>query len=599
MRHRHYYGPSGPADIRVLRWLVPYLLKRPKRVVLALICLVFAKGANVMIPLLLKYVIDELEQAKTLSTEQVLLAIPVFLIICYGLFRFLAVFFGELRDAFFSRVAEGTLTEIGLKIFGHLHRLDLEYHLTRKTGGISRDIERGTSAISFLLRSIVFSVVPILLEVSLVTVILLVAFDYRIAGIALFSIVTYISFSVVLTHWRTKFVRKANEIDSQANTRAIDSLLNYETVKYFNNEAFEADHYSKKLLEREDAKVKNHLSLATLNTVQIAIISVAMTAMLWLAAQDVVADKLTLGDFAMLNAYMIQVFIPLNIMGFIYREMKRALADFEAMFKILDIKPKIEDSPNAIAFETEEESIVLESVDFAYHAERPILKQVSLVVPSRKRVAIVGHSGSGKSTIARLLYRFYDPNGGVIKIGGQDIRNYQLDDLRRAIGIVPQDTVLFNDTIYNNIAYGRPGATEEQINEAIDMAYLRGFIDSLPEGVNTVVGERGLKVSGGEKQRIAIARTILKRPKILIFDEATSSLDSASEQAIMVAIDQLAAQHTTIIVAHRLSTIQNADMIIVLDDGVVVEQGDHHALLAEQSYYYNLWSLQQSVDAAS
>lgn len=595
MHDRRYTVPTGPVDIRALKLLFPYLLSRPKRVAIALSCLILAKLANVFVPMILKYIIDSLTQLQKLPAEQALAMTPIVLILIYGFFRFATVLFGELRDAVFCRVSEGILSEIGVKVFKHLHALDLEYHLTRKTGGLSRDIERGTNAISFLLRSLIFSIIPIVLEVGMVTIILIINFSVSIGLIAIGSIVAYIAYSVVVTQWRTQYVRVANEIDSAANTRAIDSLLNYETVKYFNNERYETDFYQNKLKEREEAKVKNYFGLFVLNCGQAAIIALGITSILWFSAQDVATNQLTIGDFAMLNAYMIQVFIPLGAMGFIYREMRRALADFEAMFKITELKPGVSDRDDVQPLpDSLDKSIAFDKVSFSYRQGVQALNNISFTIPEKSRVAVVGPSGAGKSTLARLIYRFYEPQSGQISIGGMPLNAISLESYRQAIGVVPQDTVLFHDSIYKNIQYGRPSASRSEVEQAADMANLTAFIDKLPDGYDTVVGERGLKISGGEKQRVAIARAILKQPDILVFDEATSSLDSESEQAIMASFNQLAKSHTTLIIAHRLSTIQNADLILVLSNGEIVEQGSHNELLSKQGLYKTLWDYQQA-----
>ncbi|MCP5019446.1 MAG: ABC transporter ATP-binding protein/permease [Ketobacter sp.] len=575
-------------DWRVLAKLVPYLWLFRIRVGFALVLLIIAKLANVGVPVSLKYIVDSLD--KSLAVQAV--AVPVAMVFAYGILRFSSVLFGELRDAVFGRVAERTLSRLGLTVFEHLHRLDLEYHLSRKTGGLSRDIERGTSGVSFLLRSLVFSVVPILVEVALVIAIFALQFDLIFVWITLFAVVVYIGFSVVVTNWRTEFVRAANMKDNQANTRAIDSLLNYETVKYFNNEHYESKLYAANLLEREQAKVTNHLSLAALNSGQALIIASSIAVMMLIAAYQVQDGLMTLGDLAMINALMIQVFIPLNALGFVYREMKRALADVEGMFDILDLTPAIQDSDHAESLPVGADGIRFDNVSFSYHPDRPILKNVSFTVPAGKKVAIVGPSGAGKSTIARLLFRFYEANEGDIYIGDHAVRDLTQDSLRAAIGVVPQDTVLFNDTLQENIRYGRPDASEQEILDASQHAMLSAFIEKLPKGYNTLVGERGLKVSGGEKQRIAIARTLLKRPRIFLFDESTSSLDSRTEQAINQSLQKIARDHTTLMIAHRLSTVVDCDEIIVLEEGEIVERGSHDDLLKQSGRYQDMWRVQ-------
>lgn len=524
---------------------------------------------------------------------------PFLLLLTYGFLRFSTVFFGELRDAVFGRVSEGTLSRIGLRLFRHLHKLDLEFHLSRKTGGLSRDMERGISGISFLLRSIVFSVVPIMIEVLMVVVIMTIYFDFWFSLITLTVVALYVSFSMVVTNWRTEYVRTANIKDSEANTKAIDSLLNYETVKYFNNEEFEATRYLGSLKLREEAKVKNHLSLASLNTGQSLIIAVGVTSVMSLAAYRVTEGEMTLGDLAMVNAYLIQVFIPLNILGFIYREIRRALADVEAMFELMTLAPSIHNKDGAVNLSQGDDGIEFKNVCFAYHDERAILKGVSFRVNPGEKVAIVGPSGAGKSTISRLLFRFYDVNDGAVSVGGVDVRDLTLESLRQAIGVVPQDTVLFNDTIRSNIQYGCPSAALDLLEQATRVAKLDQFIESLPSGYETRVGERGLKISGGEKQRVAIARAILKDARILVFDEATSSLDSRTERAILESLSDLSKRHTTLVIAHRLSTIVDADSIIFLDSGEIKERGTHQELLNKKGAYYHLWQIQQRTDEES
>ena len=506
--------------------------------------------------------------------------------------RFGSVFLGEIRDALFSRVTERAMRKVGLRVFKHLHSLELAFHLDRATGGISRDIERGTNGISFLMRFLMFNIVPTLVEIFSVAIIFAIAFSYWYAIITLLAVVIYIAFTIVTTEWRNRFVREANQADSSTNTRAIDSLLNYETVKYFNNEKYEADTYDKFLADWETAKLKNRMSLLTLNSGQAFIIAGAMTVMMIMAAQSVINKEMTIGDLAMINAYMIQLFIPLNFLGFVYREIRRSLTDIENMLALLKRDANIVDVPSAPDLRVNKGDIVWHDVEFAYNADRPILQKLNLIIPAGSRVAIVGSSGAGKSTIARLLYRFYDINKGSIEIDGQNIQQISQESLRRAIAIVPQDTVLFNTSIRENIAYGNTQATDEQINRAIKMAHLEKFIASLPDGDKTLVGERGLKVSGGEKQRIAIARVLLKNSPILIFDEATSALDSHSEAAIVDAMHEVAEGKTTLVIAHRLSTIVDADKIIVLDQGVVVEEGNHNQLLALQGRYAQMWAMQ-------
>ncbi len=578
-------------DWRALPILLPYLLEFRGRVLLALAFLLLAKLASVGLPILLKHIVDSLDASRLPAGE--LLVLPLALLLAYGLLRFGMVLFGELRDLVFGRVTERAMRRISLMVFRHLHRLDLDFHLSRRTGGLSRDIERGVGGISFLMNFMLFNIVPTLLEITLIAVILLVNYDAWFAAITFGASTLYIAFSVWITEWRTAYVREANKLDSSANTHAIDTLLNYETVKYFNNEEWEASQYDRHLQSWETALRKSRLSLTSLNAGQAAIIAVAITSMMWLAAEHVVSGHMTLGDLVLVNAYMIQMFLPLNFLGFVYREVKRSLADIARMFRLLDARPAVVDAPDAKPLNPHPARVRFVNVSFGYRPDRPILRNVSLEIDPGKKLAVVGASGAGKSTLARLLFRFYDVSDGHIEINGQDIRGVTQDSLRQVIGVVPQDTVLFNDTIYYNIAYGRPDADREAVERAVRMAHLDGFIARLPDGYDTKVGERGLKVSGGEKQRIAIARTILKNPSILIFDEATSSLDSVAEQAILQALREIAQHHTTLVIAHRLSTIVDADSILVLEQGTVVEQGTHGELLQAGGRYANLWRLQQ------
>ncbi|MBU2277326.1 MAG: ABC transporter ATP-binding protein/permease [Gammaproteobacteria bacterium] len=573
---------------QTIQYMWPYLWAFKGRILLAVLALVAAKGTTLLLPYALKLIVDGLDRSL-----QPTITLPLLLIIGYGLLRFGTVFFGEIRDALFSRVTEHAMRKIGLRVFQHLHQLELAFHLDRNTGGISRDIERGTNGLSFLMRFLMFNIVPTLLEIVLVAAIFWGLFSFWYALITAVTVSFYIWFTVAITEWRNKFIREANQADSATNSRAVDSLLNYETVKYFNNEQYEAKIYDDFLAKWETAKLKNRMSLLTLNSGQALIIASAITLMMWLAANGVLDKELTLGDLAMVNAYMIQLFIPLNFLGFVYREIRRALTDLENMLGLLQRKASIVDAPEARALQLKHASIEFRDVSFGYQSERTILQQFNLKIIPGQKVAVVGSSGAGKSTLARLLYRFYDINSGQILVDGQDIRDLTLDSLRQAIAIVPQDTVLFNSSIRDNIAYGNPAALPEEIDQAIDLAHLRQFIQSLPQGDATLVGERGLKVSGGEKQRIAIARVLLKKSPILIFDEATSALDSRSESAILTAMREVATGHTSLVIAHRLSTVVDADLIVVLQQGKVVEQGSHLQLLAKGGYYAELWALQQ------
>ena len=588
MRPTLYFdGPIDKLNWQVLKLLWPYLLEFKGRVVLALACLVVAKMASVGLPFVLKHLVDTLSEA---SSEQII-AVPIALVLAYGSLRLLNTVISEVRDTLFGRVTERAIRRLGLSVFDHLHRLDLAFHLERRTGGLSRDIERGTSGVSFLMRFMVFNIVPTLLEIALVVGILLYNYGWAFAIITLSAVVAYILFSIFATEWRTGFVREAAMADSQSNTRAIDSLLNYETVKYFNNEAYESEQYDQALERWEVAKRKNRLSLFALNAGQALIISLAMTLMLALAASQVSQGAMTIGDFVLINAFMMQLFMPLNFLGFVYREIRGALANIERMFSLLDRVPKIEDAHDAKSPQITLGSLRFEGVSFRY-GDRPILSDVSFEIPAGHKVAIVGDSGAGKSTIVKLLFRFYEAQQGVITIDGHDTKALTQHALRSAIAIVPQDTVLFNDSLLENIRYGLPGASDEQVKEAIELAHLSHFVSQLSEGWHTKVGERGLKLSGGEKQRVAIARAILKGSPLLVFDEATSSLDSHSEQAILNALKEMAKGHTSLVIAHRLSTVVDADQILVLSQGKIVERGDHQSLLAANGLYKKLWTVQ-------
>ena len=576
-----------------IQTLWPYITKFKGRVLIAILALVGAKGATLLMPWALKEIIDSVD--KSINP---LLLVPTLLLVMYGALRFASVFLGEVRDAVFSRVTEHAMRDIGLKVFKHLHSLDLAFHLDRQTGGISRDIERGTSGLSFLMRFLMFNIVPTLFEIMTVAIIFGTLFSIWFALITLLAVVIYIFFTVTVTQWRNRFIRESNAADNQSNTRAIDSLLNYETVKYFNNEQHEAQTYDTFLATWEQARLKNRLSLLALNSGQALIIACAITALMWLGANEVVTGELTIGELVMINAYMIQLFLPLNFLGFVYREIRRALTDLENMLGLLNTSPKVADSETAQPLALKNGAISFENVSFSYDSKRPILKNVSFHVNPGAKVAVVGASGAGKSSLARLLYRFYELSSGAIRIDNQAINTVTLASLRKAIAIVPQDTVLFNTSIRENIHYGRPSASEDEVNKAINMAHLTDFINSLDKGDKTLVGERGLKVSGGEKQRIAIARAILKQSPILIFDEATSALDSQSEQAILNAMREVASNHTSIVIAHRLSTITDADTIIVLKAGEVVEQGKHDELLMQNGEYAHMWALQQKQSKA-
>ncbi len=576
---------------KVFQTIWPYLLEYKTRIGIALACLVLSKAASVTGPFLLKYIVDDLSVDSNNLTSN-LIAVPVALILTYGFARLSMILLGEIRDTVFGRVTERAMRRIGLQVFTHVHALDLDFHLNRRTGGLSRDIERGTSGISFLMRFFVFNIAPTLIEIALVIGLLFYNYGIAFAAITLTSVIAYILFSLVTTDWRTQFVREAAKADSQASTISIDSLLNYETVKYFTNEGYETNRYDRALRQWETARRKNRLSLLGLNTGQALIITLAMTAMMWLAAQRVTQGSMTIGDFVLINAFMMQLFIPLNFLGFVYREIKGSMANIENMFALMDLSAGVEDARDARELKVNGGAIQFNQVSFHYRPDRPIVKELSFSIQPGEKVAIVGASGAGKSTLVKLLFRFYDPNQGAITIDGQDISKVSQHSLRRAIGIVPQDTVLFNQSIFENIRYGNPEATDAQVQQAIKLAHLQAFIAELPDGSDTVVGERGLKLSGGEKQRVAIARTILKRPPILVFDEATSSLDSKSERSILAALQEISEGHTSMVIAHRLSTIVDADRIVVMDHGAIVEQGSHHELLALKRRYFELWTAQ-------
>ena len=576
-------------DLKTIKTLIPYLWSYKGRVFLALACLLGAKVANVGVPIVFKHMVDAL----TITPQQALIVVPAALVLAYGVLRFSTSMLTELRELIFARVTQQAVRNISLQVFRHLHALSLRFHLERQTGGLTRDIERGTRSIGSLISYTLYSILPTLVEVGLVIGILYVNYDAIFSIITAIALTLYIVFTVKITNWRTALRRKANELDSAANARAIDSLLNFETVKYFNNEEFEARRYDEQLHQWADAQIKNQLSLSGLNIGQAAIIAIAVTTMLWLASARVVEGSMTLGDIVLVNAYMLQLYIPLNFLGVIYREIRQALTDIERMFGLLGQPREIADKPDAASLAANDATVRFEHVSFAYDPARPILFDVDFEIPAGKTVAVVGHSGSGKSTLARLLFRFYDVTGGRITVNGTDIRDLQQDSLRQAIGIVPQDTVLFNDTLRYNIQYGRPEAADGLIDKAAAAAQLTDFIGRLPDGYEARVGERGLKLSGGEKQRVAIARALLKDPAILIFDEATSALDSRTEKAIQAQIDLAARGRTALIIAHRLSTIAHADEILVLDQGRIIERGRHHSLLAANGPYAQMWRLQQ------
>jgi len=594
-------GPAAHrSDWVTLRRLLPYLWRYKWRVLLALIFMVAAKLANVGVPVLLKQLVDAMNVLP--GDARALWVVPAGLLLAYGGLRFLTSLFTELRELIFAKATEGAARTLSLQVFRHLHALSLRFHLERQTGGMTRDIERGTRAVHSLISYSLYSVVPTLIEFTLVLTLLGTRFDLGFVWITLTALLCYIAFTVVVTEWRTRFRRRMNELDSTAHSRAIDSLLNYETVKYFNNEEFEARRYDENLEQYRRAAIKSQASLSLLNTGQQLIIAVGLVAMLWRATQGVIDGRMTLGDLVMINAFMIQLYIPLGFLGVLYREIKQSLTDIDRMFALLERPREVADRPGAPALilpAGAAPAVRFERVRFAYDPERPILHDVSFEIPAGKTVAVVGPSGAGKSTLARLLYRFYDVTGGRIEIAGQDIRDVTQESLRRAIGIVPQDTVLFNDTVEYNIAYGRPGASRAEVEEAARAAHIHEFIVSTPRGYDTLVGERGLKLSGGEKQRVAIARTLLKNPPILIFDEATSALDSANERAIQAELRSVAQGKTTLVIAHRLSTVVDAHEILVMEAGRIVERGPHAVLLARGGAYARMWALQRSAEAAA
>jgi ATP-binding cassette subfamily B protein len=589
MRRHNYpeHDASIRADWSVVSTLLPYLLEFKGRVSLAMLLLVLAKLANVAVPLALKEIVD------AMNHPQAALAVPVALVVAYGLLRLFSTLFGELRDAVFAKVTQRAIRRVALKVFTHLHSLSLRFHLDRQTGGMSRDIERGTKGISFLLTFLLFNILPTLLEIVLVAIILFSKYSAWFAIITFVTLLVYIAYTLMITEWRMVFRREMNDMDSKANTRAIDSLINYETVKYFGNEQFEARRFDEHMEKWEAFAVQNQTSLATLNAGQSAIIAIGVTALMLLAAHEVAEGRMTVGDLVLVNVFLIQLYLPMHFLGFVYREIKHSLIDMDKMFQLLNESREVQDAPGALPIRISAGAVRFDGVAFSYEADRKILSDVSFEIPAGQIVAVVGSSGAGKSTLSRLLFRFYDVQAGRILIDGQDIRDVNQASLRAAIGIVPQDTVLFNDSIYYNIAYGRPEAAHEEILQAAQAAHIHDFIVSLPKGYDTIVGERGLKLSGGEKQRVAIARAILKRPAILIFDEATSALDSKSEKAIQDELKQVSRDRTTLVIAHRLSTIIDAYQILVMEQGRIVERGNHRELLAQQGLYAQMWALQQ------
>ncbi len=578
---------SSGRDWRVVPMLLPYLWEYKWRVVVALVFLVSAKLANVGVPLVLKDIVDGLDSSKAV------LVLPLALLVAYGALRLSTVLFAELRDVVFMPVTQRAARRIALAVFRHLHALSLRFHLDRQTGGMSRDIERGTRGISTLLSFMLFSIIPVVLEFVLVAAVLFAKFDWRFVAVTFAAVIIYIAFTIGITEWRTAIRKRANELDSKANTRAIDSLLNYETVKYFNNEEYEARRYDDSLQRYEVMAVRNEASLGLLNVGQAAIIAVAATVLMVLCAEGVVSRELSIGDLVLVNGLLIQLYIPLNFLGMAYREIKQALVDMERMFGLLEQHREVDDAPDACELPERPAAVRFEAVDFGYDPRRQILHGMSFEIPPAAKVAVVGSSGAGKSTLARLLYRFYDVSGGSVSISGVDLRRLKQASLRSAIAIVPQDTVLFNDTIHYNIQYGRPSASRDEVVAAAKAAHIHEFILSLPDGYDTMVGERGLKLSGGEKQRVAIARAILKNPRIMIFDEATSALDSRTEQAIQRELNAIAQGRTTLVIAHRLSTVMDADEILVLEQGRIIERGRHAGLLARGGAYAQMWALQQ------
>ena len=585
-RSDSFYAPWD-----TVKSLLTHLWDYRWRIGLAMLLMILAKLATIAVPLVLKDIVDQLEKP---STGQLVIQLPLLLLLVYGGLRFINSVFNQLRDLVFAKAALGSIRNITLKVFEHLQHLSLSYHLDRKTGGLSRDIDRGSRAISELLRILIFSVFPTLFELTVVCIILFVRYEPRFVIVTLLTIIFYGTYTYLISNWRLKFRKKMNETESTANTTAIDALINFETVKYFTNETLETQRYNENLKHWQNATYKSEFSLAILNVGQATILAVGLTLLVVMAGQNVVDGKMTLGDFVLVNAFLLQLYVPLNFLGYVFRTLQNSLVDISRMFSLLEVEKEITDKADAKPLKITAAKIKFNQVSFAYNPERQILADVSFDVPGGQKIAIVGHSGAGKSTIARLMFRFYDATEGHIQIDGQDIRDITLESLRKNIGVVPQDTVLFNDTIEYNIRYGRPDANDDEIRLAAKSAYLHDFIESLPDGYQTEVGERGLKLSGGEKQRLAIARTILKDPPILLLDEATSALDSKSEEAIQTALNNIAKHRTTLVIAHRLSTIMEADQIVVLDQGRVVEIGTHEKLLEHGNTYASLWQLQQN-----
>ena len=579
-------------DRQNIKRMLPFLWGYRGRVLFALVSLMLAKLATVGVPLVLKEIVDNLELMLK-QPQQLAIALPVGLLLGYGALRLFNVLFNELRDAVFSRVRYRAMRDISTMVVKHLYDLSLNFHLERRTGGISRDLDRGARSLSSILNYLTFNIIPTITEFFLVAIILFSQYEYRIALITFGTVAVYLGYTMAVTEWRMHFRHEMNALDSRANAQAVDGLINYETVKYFSNEDYELERYNKTLQGWENAAVKSTSSMALLNFGQGSIIAIGVTLIMMVASQGVLDGKMTLGDLVLVNTMMLQLFIPLGFLGIIYRSMKHAIADMDLMFKLLDNTPEIQDADRVSELVVKDASVKFDHVNFAYNSQRQILHDISFEIPSGQKLAVVGPSGAGKSTLARLLFRFYDVTGGSIQIDGQDVRDVSQLSLRQNIGIVPQDTVLFNDTIFHNIQYARPGATEGEVRRAAQLANIHEFIESLPEAYDTVVGERGLKLSGGEKQRVAIARVILKNPRILIFDEATSSLDSHSEQVILSSLREVAEAHTTLVIAHRLSTIVDADRILVMQQGRIVEQGSHNQLLEQQGLYAELWKIQQ------